>query len=247
MDQYLGCKHREGSRRVPARFQVTGPELVSGTVLPDPAPGEPFKTIRYLEYDMEDFLKSCCDRYEELAKENGMKVDWKTVETPFLDEASDPQPGRDPVASGEGLQCPFCDGIYPTDSFAPVRPGAANQRKAKDVLIGHMQDKQEPTPGKLAPVAAKIIMKVFYAARLARYDLLRAVASLARFITKWTPECDRRLERIMNYVKSTLSYRQIGWVGDDISELNLDLYADANYGTHGGKSTSGVQLHVDGA
>ena len=50
----------------------------------------------------------------------------------------------------------------------------------------------------------------------------------------------------MNYVKSTLSYRQIGWVGDDISELNLDLYADANYGTHGGKSTSGVQLHVEG-
>ena len=98
----------------------------------------------------------------------------------------------------------------------------------------------------LAPVAATIIMKVFYAARVARYDLLRAVAWLARYITKWTPEMDRRLARLMNYVKSSLKYRQIGWVGDPATELNLDLYADANYGTNGGKSTSGMQLHVEG-
>merc|ERR1712051_712191 len=100
--------------------------------------------------------------------------------------------------------------------------------------------------GRLASIAAKVIMKVFYAARGARYDLLRAIGRLARYITKWTPECDRRLERLMNYVKSTLKYRQVGWVGDKTDAVNLDLYADANYGKDGGKSTTGVQLHVEG-
>ncbi len=37
------------------------------------------------------------------------------------------------------------------------------------------------TPG---PHAAKILMKVFYAARMCRYDLLYAVCSLARSKTK---------------------------------------------------------------
>ena len=63
---------------------------------------------------------------------------------------------------------------------------------------------KEIVRGKLADIAASVIMKVFYAARVARYDLLRAVANLARFLTKWTPECDKRLHRLMCYVKSTL-------------------------------------------
>ena len=90
------------------------------------------------------------------------------------------------------------------------------------------------TEGKLAPIAAKIIMKVFYAARVARYDLLRAVGNLARYITKWTPECDRRLHHLMCYIKSSLKHRMVGWVGDDISKINMYLYADANYGTNCG-------------
>ena len=36
-------------------------------------------------------------------------------------------------------------------------------------------------------------MKVLYAARYARFDLLRAVCYLAQYITKWDQECDRRL------------------------------------------------------
>ena len=89
-------------------------------------------------------------------------------------------------------------------------------------------------------------MKVFYAARVARYDLLRAVGNLARYITKWIPECDRRLHRLMCYIKGSLKHRMVGWVGDDITKINMDLYADANYGTNGGKSTTGVQLNVEG-
>ena len=56
----------------------------------------------------------------------------------------------------------------------------------------------------------------------------------------------KRLERLTNSVHSTPAHRQIGWGGDTLDKINLDLYAEANYGTNGGKSTSGAQLHVKG-
>ena len=104
----------------------------------------------------------------------------------------------------------------------------------------------EPEPGRLKSIAAKVLMKLFYAARLARFDLLRAIANLARYVTKWRPEHDRRLHRLMCYVRSSLAYRQTGWIGDEMSATNLHLYADANFGGSCGRSTTGVQLNVEG-
>ena len=40
--------------------------------------------------------------------------------------------------------------------------------------------------GVLATSAASILMKVLYAARLARFDLLKAITNLASRLTKWT-------------------------------------------------------------
>ena len=42
----------------------------------------------------------------------------------------------------------------------------------------------EFVPGRLASVAARIVMKVFYGARLCRPDLLRAITFLACTMTK---------------------------------------------------------------
>ena len=38
--------------------------------------------------------------------------------------------------------------------------------------------------GELAPSAASVLMKIMYAARVARFDLLRPVQWLAKFMTK---------------------------------------------------------------
>ena len=38
--------------------------------------------------------------------------------------------------------------------------------------------------GRLQPIASRILMKILWAARLARFDLLRAVSHLATFVTK---------------------------------------------------------------
>ena len=56
-----------------------------------------------------------------------------------------------------------------------------------------------PPEGRLRPIATKVLMKVFYAARLARFDLLRAVCHLAQYITKSDAPCEKRACRLMCY------------------------------------------------
>ena len=88
---------------------------------------------------------------------------------------------------------------------------------------------QETTEaGELAGSAAKILMKILHAARLARWDVLRAVNHLACFFTKWTTECDRKLHRLVSYLNETKHVKMIGWVADDLKGLSLDLFADAD-------------------
>ena len=59
------------------------------------------------------------------------------------------------------------------------------------------QDKGE---GKLGDVASKILMKILYGARYARFDLLRSVNALACNVTKWTIHCDKALHRLISYI-----------------------------------------------
>jgi hypothetical protein len=102
----------------------------------------------------------------------------------------------------------------------------------------------ENVPGELANHAASILMKVLYGARMGRWDLLKAVASLATHLTKWTPACDKALFRLMCYINCTASATLTGYIGDAPGDLSLRLYADADFTgdktTH--RSTSGALL-----
>ena len=82
--------------------------------------------------------------------------------------------------------------------------------------------------GGLAPHAASILMKLLYAARIARFDLLRSINTLARNATKWSIPDDAKLYHLMCYVNSTLGKRMIGWVGNDMKDLSIVFYADAD-------------------
>ncbi len=63
-------------------------------------------------------------------------------------------------------------------------------------------DKQPiPDEGVLASVACNLIMKVRWAAGLARPDLLRAVNRLATKVTKRTPSCDTMMCPLMGYIQ----------------------------------------------
>ena len=72
-------------------------------------------------------------------------------------------------------------------------------------------------------------MKLLYAARIARFDLLRSIKSLARNVTKWTVDDDAKLYHLMCYVNSNLTKRMTGWVGDKFKDLSLSLFADADF------------------
>ncbi len=85
-------------------------------------------------------------------------------------------------------------------------------------------------------------------ARLARGDLLRAVGHLSTKITKWTKDCDEALLITMLYLKGSREFRQIGFIGDELKDLQLCLYTDADFAGDRSdlKSTSGVFLALVG-
>ena len=58
---------------------------------------------------------------------------------------------------------------------------------------------EEEPKGRLQTIAAKVLMKFLFAARMARYDLLRATQSLASRVSKWSTECDSALHRLVSY------------------------------------------------
>ena len=84
-------------------------------------------------------------------------------------------------------------------------------------------------PGVLADSAASIIMKVMYGARMARFDLLRAVQGLARFMTKWTRRQDQELWKLMCYIQATKHWRLVGWVGDPLQNITPTVFSDADF------------------
>ena len=183
---YLGCKHVESIRSLPD----TGVQ------------------VRVMEYNMEDFLRSCVARYQELT---GVQY-LRRATTPFLPEPSSPD----------------FSGGYPADE----------EIAAAETALA------EASVSELPSYAAKVLMKVLYAARYARFDLLRAVCYLAQFITKWDEKCDKRLYRLMAYIHSSYHLRMTGWIGDDIRSVSPHVFADADFAGDSklSRSTSGVHL-----
>ena len=91
-------------------------------------------------------------------------------------------------------------------------------------------------------------MKILWAARLARFDLLRAVCHLAQNVTKWTTDCDRKLLRLVGYIQYSKGYRLMGWVGDKLEQCQPHLYADADFAgcSETQRSTSGLHFVCQG-
>ena len=103
---------------------------------------------------------------------------------------------------------------------------------AEDRIARPVEAESGPT-GKLVPIASRVLMKLLFAARVARYDLLRAVQGLACRVTKWSMDCDKALHRLKCYVNSTIHYKMSSVIGDDIKSCKLWLFE------HDSKSTSG--------
>ena len=162
-DLFLGCRHNVFERTLPD----TGVK------------------VRGIEYDMSDFLRSCVERYKELT---GV-VSLRKAATPFLPEPTKPDfshceagPLVEPTPCEALQEVMDCIGGQGTRTLAAGTP-KATAKQAEEV-------DNPDIPEQLTPYAAKVLVKILYAARYARLDLLRAVCALAQRVSRWDRECD---------------------------------------------------------
>ena len=194
--------------------------------------------VSTITYDMESFLEQSVQKYLEIV---GKDVSLKSVPTPSLPEDAKDHPARAPCGEGPVSQCTWCGTVHPI----------TEPTKSKSVPTSNSAQAQvdEMPKGELAPHAASVLMKLLYAARIARFDLLRSINMLARNVTKWSKQDDVRLHHLMCYVQSTKGKKLIGWVGNTIKELSVGIYADADYAGCGQslRSTSGSHMMAFGS
>ena len=136
-------------------------------------------------------------------------------------------------------------GIPPRDTPSNAPPQC--EPTPSDVFRDVGGEDQEPR-GQLGKIALSILMRILYAARLARFDLLRITCKLATRVSRWTAADDARLLRLIQYIYHHASDRQTGFIGDDESELSLHLFCDADFAGDSmiQRSTSGAHLAIHG-
>ena len=76
-----------------------------------------------------------------------------------------------------------------------------------------------------------------------------SVNKLARAVTKWTKECDKRLARLISYIHHTSEHRQYCYVGNTAQQCRLGLFRDSDFAREieDSKSTSGGILRIFGS
>ena len=193
--------------------------------------------VSTMTYDMESFLDQCVEKYKEIV---GKDVVLKHVATPSLPEDPKQHPARAPCSKGAMNICPWCKCSF---SGQGDKPSSEAAKGIKDTA-----GPDSEVRGELAPHAASVLMKLLYAARIARFDLLRSINNLARNVTKWSKKDDVRLHHLMCYVNGSKTKKMIGWVGDDLSQLTIDIYADADFAgcEESLRSTSGAHMVIQG-
>ena len=181
------------------------------------------------------------------------------VTTPFLndsDQKESPQgaPCDDPNHP-DAVTCPWCRHRFVRGKPDPVGPDKKNTKPADstrpgaDTVAATSKDAGGvPGESTLNHEAASVLMKILYAARMARFDLLKATNALACKLTKWDKKCDLQLRRLVAYIWSSLGKRLVGYVSKDDKQSGLHLYTDADLGgcPDTQRSTTGVFLCIRG-
>ena len=188
--------------------------------------------------DMESFLEQSVQKYLEIAWKDTIL---KRVPTPSLPEEAKDHPARAPCGTGPVSQCTWRGTIHPITepTKSKTDPTGSSAPKPGD----------EVKVGELAPHAASVLMKLLHAARIERFDLLRSINMLARNVTKWSKSDDIKLHHLMCYVNSTKGQMLIGWVGNELTALQIGIFADADYAGCGQslRSTSGPHMLASGS
>ena len=129
------------------------------------------KKVKTITYNMEGLLKLSVEKYLDIV---GKDTKLKKVSTPSLPEETKSSQYRAPSDGKRRVECPWC-----AHSFDPEMPVLSETGSSS-----HGQESESLNRGNLASHAASVLMKLLYAARIARFDLLRSINALA-------PKCDQ--------------------------------------------------------
>ena len=229
-------------------------------------------------YDQQEYLQSCVERYYSLCEmimaNKGPLQTMKASYTPFISEDHKEAPSGK-ATKGPVTRCPCCYHTFPggTQTWQSIEALEIEEAKHKkrvkaneqttttqdntetDVIDeDNPQTDPESTPidskkvGRLEPIAASMLMKILWAARNSRFDLLRATTHLACYLVKWTQLQDKKLHKMLSYIQTTQNYRLVGWVGDTLDKIQPHLFADADLAGDPLtlRSTSGAHLCLRG-
>ena len=110
----------------------------------------------------------------------------------------------------------------------------------------HFKEEEMTSVGELPQVCSQIVLEYLYLARIGRPDILWSVNKLARSITQWTKACDKRLNRLISYIRHTCEYKQYCYLGNIAKQCRLGLFQDSDFAgdLEDSKSTSGGTLCI---
>ena len=114
---------------------------------------------------------------------------------------------------------------------------------------GSLIASNDETRGQLSSIAARLVMKLMWLCRIGRPDIMIGVVQCAKHVTCWSLNDDKRVQRIVGYLKSTSDYAHVMKINDPPSGLSLSLYCDADFGgdLKDMKSTSGFVIAIEGS
>eukprot|EP00972_Heterocapsa_arctica_P073758 10889611-Heterocapsa_arctica.AAC.1 len=97
-------------------------------------------------------------------------------------------------------------------------------------------DSTEPA-GLMGPVSASHLMRLLFAARVARPDLQTAIVRLSKYITVWKCRHDRALQRLMSYGVSSAALKLTGSLPiGQLEQAKLVVWPDADLAGDKGSS-----------
>ena len=83
--------------------------------------------------------------------------------------------------------------------------------------------------GKLHNVCSRIVLKILWLTRRVRPDTYWAVNALAREVNRWTVACDKRLHRLIGYLRWSKYHSLQMIVGNAPKDCCIMYFADADF------------------
>ena len=183
-------------------------------------------------YDMKRYLMNVVEAYQKVCQTaTGKNATLKRVATPVVEEDQLAARSKAPCASGPCIRCEWCGHTFPDNerckyaSYTDVkrerqlkinvgRVSAADEVSDVNAKVCGVSaaDEAPEDKGMLHEAACSVLMKILYAARMARPDLQRPTVRLTSYVTKWNSFRDKQLHGLICYIWSTLNFMQEGHI-----------------------------------